>query len=280
MEEITQPLNKVAAITTDATDLAIRFGPRLAVAIAILAVGWFVGAWLGRATDRVMQRTEVDVAARLLLVRIVRIVVLALFLIMALQNLGVELLPLIAGLGVAGVGITLAMQGVLSNVAAGLTIIMTRPFKVGDYISIAGEEGCVEEINLFSTRLSHPDLSRVMIPNRKISGEILHNYGQIRQLDLMVGVAYDTDLARALRLIEGVLAGNAALLKDPAPVVQVLRLAESSITIAVRPWVSVQDFGAALGEVNRMVIEALQRDGITLPFPRRDVRILSGVTSA
>jgi small conductance mechanosensitive channel len=280
MNEITQPLDKVAAITTDATDLAIRFGPRLAVAIAILAVGWFVGGWLGRATDRMMQRTEVDVAARLLLVRIVRIVVLALFLIMALQNLGVELLPLIAGLGVAGVGITLAMQGVLSNVAAGLTIILTRPFKVGDYISIAGEEGCVEEINLFSTRLSHADLSRVMIPNRKISGEILHNYGQIRQLDLMVGVAYDTDLARALRLIEEVLAGNAALLKDPAPVVQVLRLAESSITIAVRPWVSVQDFGAALGEVNRMVIEALQRDGITLPFPRRDVRILSGVTSA
>jgi small conductance mechanosensitive channel len=278
MEEITQPLEKVAAITTDATDLAIRFGPSLAVAIAILAVGWFVGGWLGRLTDRVMQRTDVDVTARLLIVRIVRIVVLALFLIMALQNLGVELLPLLAGLGIAGVGVTLAMQGVLSNVAAGLTIILTRPFKVGDYISIAGEEGRVEEINLFSTRLSHADLSRVVIPNRKIAGEILHNYGQIRQLDLMVGVAHDTDLARALRLIQGVLAENAALLKDPAPVVQVLRLAESSVTIAVRPWVPVPQYGTALGEVNRMVIDALQRDGVTLPFPRRDIRILSGVT--
>jgi small conductance mechanosensitive channel len=280
MNEITQPLDKVAAITTDATDLAIRFGPSLAVAIAILAVGWFVGAWLGRATDRMMQRTEVDVTARLLLVRIVRIVVLVLFLIMALQNLGVELLPLLAGLGVAGVGVTLAMQGVLSNVAAGLTIILTRPFKVGDYISIAGEEGCVEEINLFSTRLSHADLSRVVIPNRKIAGEILHNYGQIRQLDLMVGVAYDTDLARALRLINGVLAGNAALLKDPAPVVQIARLAESSIAIAVKPWVTLSDYGAAQGAVNMAIVEALQRDGITLPFPRRDIRILSGVTSA
>jgi small conductance mechanosensitive channel len=280
MDEITQPLDKVAAITTDATDLAIRFGPSLVVAIAILAVGWFVGGWLGRATDRMMQRTEVDVTARLLLVRIVRIVVLALFLIMALQNLGVELLPLLAGLGIAGVGVTLAMQGVLSNVAAGLTIILTRPFKVGDYISIAGEEGCVEEINLFSTRLSHADLSGIVIPNRKIAGEILHNYGQIRQLDLMVGVAYDTDLARALRLINGVLAENVALLKDPAPVVQIARLAESSIAIAVKPWVTLPDYGAAQGAVNMAIVEALQRDGITLPFPRRDIRILSGVTSA
>ena len=108
--------------------------------------------------------------------------VLLLFLLMALQNLGIDLLPLIAGLGIAGAGIALALQGVLGNVAAGLTIIFTRPFRVGEYISIAGEEGLVQSISLFSTTLLHTDLSRVVVPNRKIAGEILHNYGELRQL--------------------------------------------------------------------------------------------------
>ncbi len=113
---------------------------------------------------------------------------------MALQNLGVELLPLIAGLGVAGAGIALATQGVLGNVVAGLSIIFSKPFRVGEYIAIAGVEGTVETISLFSTTLAHVDRSRVIVPNRKIVGEILHNYGRIRQLDVSVGVAYDTDI--------------------------------------------------------------------------------------
>src|SRR5690606_2861362 len=117
-----------------------------------------------------------------LLVRIIKIIVLALFIIMALQNLGIELLPLIAGLGVAGAGIALAMQGVLGNLMAGLTIIFTKPFRIGEYISIADEEGLVENISLFSTVLGHYDQSQVVIPNRKIVGEILHNFGNIRQL--------------------------------------------------------------------------------------------------
>src|ERR1700693_1964314 len=125
-----------------------------------------------------------------------------------------ELLPLIAGIGVAGAGIALAMQGVLSNMVAGLTIIFTRPFRVGEYIHIAGVEGSVETIHLFSTTLSHADLSRVVIPNRKIVGEILHNYGQIRQVEVVVGVAYDTDLSRAVAAIREVLEGNPRVLKD------------------------------------------------------------------
>jgi small conductance mechanosensitive channel len=117
---------------------------------------------------------------------------------MALQNLGVELLPLIAGLGIAGAGIALAMQGVLGNMAAGLTIIFTRPFHVGEYISIVGEEGEVVDISLFSTVLAHPDRSRVVVPNRKIVGEVLHNYGSIRQLDLAVGVGYGAPLEETI----------------------------------------------------------------------------------
>lgn len=255
-------------------DLGIEFGPRLFVAILILVAGYYVGRWAGRMLDKMLTHLDIDLTARQLLVRITRLIVLGLFLIMALQNLGVDLLPLIAGLGVAGAGIALAMQGVLSNLAAGLTIIFTRPYRVNEYISIAGEEGRVEAISLFNTTLSHPDLSRVVIPNRKIAGEILHNYGDIRQLGLDVGVAYDNDLSLALAAVDEVLRANPRVLQEPAPYVQVVRLADSSVNIAVKPWVSVPDYHVALGEVNKAVLEAFRQRAIRLARPQREVRLL------
>lgn len=194
---------------------------------------------------------------------------------MALQNLGVELLPLIAGLGVAGAGIALATQGVLSNLVAGLSIIFAKPFRVGEYIAIVGVEGSVESITLFSTTLSHVDGSRVVIPNRKIVGEILHNYGRIRQLDLSVGVAYDCDLAAALAAIGGVLAANPRVLREPPAVIQPAQLADSAINIAVRPWVAVADQGAASGEITGALVAALRARGMGIPFPQREVRLLA-----
>jgi len=255
----------------------MKFGPKVLVAIIILAAEVFVGRWLGRATDRMLKGMHLEPTVRLLLVRIVRVVVLGLFAIMALQNLGVELLPLIAGLGVAGAGIALAMQGVLSNIVAGLTIIFTRPFRVGEYIAIVGVEGRVENISLFSSTLSHTDLSRIVIPNRKIVGEILHNYGSIRQLQVMVGVAYDTELSHALAVIEEALKLNTRVLKDPTPVIQIAMLADSSINIAVKPWTAVMDYVAVTGEVNRAIVESFRGRNIVIPFPQQDVRILSNV---
>src|SRR5271168_3737864 len=164
-------------------DLAIRFGPKLLTAVLILTAGAFVATWVARAASRGLSRIDLEPPVRQLLTRVTRVLVLGLFLLMALQNLGVELLPLIAGLGVAGAGIALAMQGVLGNMMAGLTIIFTKPFRVGEYISIASEEGQVENVSMFTTVLSHPDRSQVIIPNRKIVGEILHNYGKIRQIE-------------------------------------------------------------------------------------------------
>ena len=140
-------------------DLAIQFGPKMLVAITIIIAGVYVGRWVGRFVDGGLKKFSLDPPVRELLVRIVRICILALFSIMALQNLGVELLPLIAGLGVAGAGVALAMQGVLSNIVAGLTIIFTKPFRVGEYISIVGEEGRVDSVSLFTTVLSHADQS-------------------------------------------------------------------------------------------------------------------------
>ena len=253
---------------------ASSFGPKLVAATIILTIGFFVGRAVSKWVERALSHFELEPPARLLLVRIVRALVMILFLIMALQNLGVELLPLVAGLGIAGAGIALAMQGLLGNVFAGLSIIFTKPFRVGEYISIAGEVGRVDAITLFSTTLSHPDRSYVVIPNRKIAGEILHNYGKIRQVDVTVGVAYDTDLNQALTLIQEVLRENKRVLHDVEPIIRVSQLADSSINIAVKPWVAVSDFGPAGGEIYKTLLEAFREHGIEIPFPQREVRVL------
>ena len=267
-------------IKTAAIDLAIKFGPKVFVAIAIMVGGYFAGRWVGKVMARGLQKFDLEPPVRDLLVRIVRIVVLGLFAIMALQNLGVDLLPLIAGIGVAGAGIAFAMQGVLGNVIAGLTIIFTRPFRVSEYISIVGVEGKVEDITLFSTTLTHPDLSRVVVPNRKIVGEILHNYGKIRQLNIMVGVAYDTDLNKALAAISEILRDNPRVLKDPAAGCGISVLADSSINIAVNPWVNVPDFGRAGSEINKALVETFRGKSISIPLPQREIRMLENAVSA
>lgn len=256
-------------------DLAIRFGPKLLVAILILIAGVAVSRWVSRWLMRALSRIELEPPVRALLARVGWALSFVLFLILALENLGVELLPLIAGLGVAGAGIALATQGVLSNVVAGLSIIFTKPFRVGEYISIVHEEGQVQAITLFSTTLTHADRSRIVIPNRKIVGEILHNFGSIRQVNIAVGVAYDTDITTALAAIGEVLRANTRVLKDPAPLVQLLLLGESSVSIGVRPWVHVQDYGQATGEITRSVLETLRERGIVMPFPQREVRLIS-----
>ena len=259
-------------------DLAIRFGPKLLTAILILTVGAFVASWVARAASRGLNRIDLEPPVRQLLTRVTRVLVLGLFVLMALQNLGVELLPLIAGLGVAGAGIALATQGVLSNMVAGLTIIFTKPYRVGEYIAVVGVEGEVEAIALFNTALRHPDRSRIIVPNRKIVGEILHNYGQIRQSDITVGVAYESDLAVALSVIRDLVRANPRVLNEPAPVVQVARLGESDVQIAVRPWVAVADYGAVAGELHVSLVEELRRRGISIPYPQREVRLIGNET--
>jgi small conductance mechanosensitive channel len=250
-----------------ATRLAVEYGPRMLSAAVILIIGVVATKWIARVTMKGLERFALEPPVRDLLVRIVRIVVLGLFLIMALQNLGVELVPLIAGLGIAGAGIALALQGVLGNVAAGLTIIFTRPFRVGEYISIAGEEGEVRDISLFSTTLRHADLSRVVIPNRKIAGEILHNYGELRQLDVRVALAYSTDLDAALAVIDEVLRANPRVLREPPPVVQTARLGELSIAVSVKPWAAVADYEATIGEINAELMRRLGTRGLGLQVP-------------
>lgn len=271
MNEQFQTIDQIKAT---AIDMVLKFGPKVLVATAIMVAGHFVGRWVGRMVAQLLVKFRLEAPVRSLLVRVVYLLVLALFAIMALQNLGVELLPLIAGLGVAGAGIALAMQGLLGNIVAGLTIIFTHPFVVGDYISIGNEEGEVLDVTLFGTTLGHTDKSKVVIPNRKIVGEILHNYGKIRQLSLSVGVAYETDIDHALATIDGILHANSRVLQDPVPVVGVSRLADFSVAIGVGPWVAVPDFVAASAEINKAILEQFRAKGVAIPLPQHEVRML------
>jgi small conductance mechanosensitive channel len=255
-------------------DLGIRFGPKLVVAILILLAGTIVARWVAGGAQRALSRIDLEPPVRLLLVRVARALVVALFAIIALQNLGVELLPLIAGLSVVGAGVALATQGVLSNLVAGLNIIFSKPFRVGDYVEIVGVQGQVEQISLFSTTLLHADLSRVVVPNRKIVGEILHNYQQIRQVDVSVGIRYEADLPQALAAIREVVVADPRVLRDPAPIVAVSGLADSAVQIAVRPWVSVADFPATGGDLYAALLATGRARGIAAPYPQREVRLL------
>jgi small conductance mechanosensitive channel len=262
------PIDSLLETPDVLTQLAVQYGPRVLAATLVLVAGLIVMHWVAKFAARGLARLSLEQPVRDLLLRVLRIVVLFLFLLLALQNLGIDLLPLLAGLGIVGAGIALALQGVLGNVAAGLTIIFTRPFRVGEYISIAGVEGIVGRISIFSTTLRHSDLSLVVVPNRKIAGEILHNYGEIRQLDLSVRVAYGTDLDLAVRLVRDVLAANPRVLQDPAPLVAAVALGDYAISIAIKPWVTVPDYGAAAGEINPAVVAIFRLRGVEIPVLR------------
>ena len=255
-------------------DVALRFGPKLAVAIGVMIAGAYVGRWTARTAERWLTTQGLEPPIRRLTAQASRILVLLLFAVLALQNLGVELLPLIAGLSVAGAGVALALQGVFGNLAAGLTIIFTRPFREGDYIGIVGEEGLVENITLFDTLLLHADRSQVVIPNRKIVGEILHNYGRIRQLDLTLPVAYDADLNAVLGTVHEVLNDEPLVLASPPAVVGIAAFDQAALKLAVKPWVAAPDYVAASGTIGRALLEAFRARGIAPPIPRTDVRLL------
>jgi small conductance mechanosensitive channel len=253
----------------------VEHGMQILTAIVIMGIGLFIARWIGNIIHRWLQAKAFDEPVSLLIVKIIKLLIIVSIGIMALGQMGVQITPLIAGIGVAGVGASLAMQGVLGNLVAGLTIIFTKPFKIGEYIELLGVSGQVTEIELFSTTLLHTDNSHVVIPNRKIVGEILHNYGKIRQLDLSVGIAYGTDLSVALTTVNSILGQNNRVLRDPAPNIGVAALGESFISLSIKPWVNVDDFVFAQSEIYQAVIERFQNERIEIPAPRRTVRLIN-----
>jgi small conductance mechanosensitive channel len=254
----------------------VEKGPQLLGAILIVIAGLLAARWIGKFVSGWLSRRELEPPVRMLLTRVVKLLVVLLALFIAVGTVGINIMPLLTLTGVIGVGVGLAMQGVLGNMIAGLLIIFTKPFRVGEYISIIGVQGLVETVELFNTTLLHPDRSRVVVPNRKIVGEVLHNYGTIRQLDLQVGVGYNTDIPATLALVRQILSGNSRVLKEIAPGVGVTKLDDSSINIAIAPWVTVGDFGAAKGEIYQAIIERFRDAGISIPFPQREIHLLNG----
>lgn len=252
----------------------IEHGMQIVTGIAILVVGMFCSRWVGNAAQRWLEKHKLEPQVQHLISRLVKLAVFAVFGVMALGQMGVQITPLLAGIGVAGVGLSLAMQSVLGNLVAGLNIIFAKPFTVGEYIELLGVYGQVQDISLFSTVLLHADNSRVVVPNRKIVGEILHNYGRIRQIAMSVGVAYDADVTLALATVREILERNPKVLKEPAPVVGITSLGDSAVVIAVLPWSTVADYFAVQTEVNQAILEQFAKKKISIPFPQREIRII------
>ena len=272
-------VKKTAATSPELTDKVIFYfvdhGMQILTAIVLMGIGVFIARWAGNLIHRWLKSKSYDEPVNNLIVKVVKLLIIGFIGVMALGQMGVQVTPLIAGIGVAGVGVSLAMQGLLGNLVAGLTIIFSKPFAIGEYIELLGIYGQVTDIALFSTTLLHTDNSRVIVPNRKIVGEILHNYGDIRQLDLTATVGYGADLTLALSIVSDILKQNPKVLTEPAPVVGIAALNELSIALAFRPWVKIEDFVATKAAIYQAVIEGFRNRKIEIPVPRRDIHILA-----
>lgn len=255
-------------------DLVIRYGFQALGAIVILLVGVLAARWAGKISDRWLQSHVKDPPTRMLLVRVIRVLIIVMTLLVALDKFGFQIAPLVAAVGVAGVGVGFAFQGVLGNLVAGLSIIFTKPFRVGEYIELLGVHGQVVAIELFSTSLIQLDQSRVVVPNRKIVGEVLHNFGTVRQLTLTVGVSYGANLNQVLAVAREVITANPRVLKEPAPRVGIGELSSSSVTVVIQPWVSVADVVPAKPELYQAIVERFRADNIEIPAPLQEVRLL------
>jgi small conductance mechanosensitive channel len=260
-------------------ELLLRYGFQVLGALAILAVGFVAAKWLGGLADQRFQKQHMEPPMRHLFVRVIKILIVVMAGVVALDKFGFSIAPLVAGIGVAGIGVGFAMQGVLGNLMAGLTIIFTKPFRVGEYIEIGQERGDVSMITLSSTILTHPDHSRVIIPNRKIVGEILHNFGTMRQLHLAVHVPHHADLNQALEACRQIVDANIRVLKDPTPSLGISAVEAGGIKLTVEPWVRVVDVVPAEAEIYQGLVEAFRARRIGVPVSAHEVRLLEAAVS-
>lgn len=261
-------------------DLVIRYGFQVLGAFVILGVGAMIAGWLGRVADRRLQARAMEPPLRMLAVRVLRLVVMLFAVVVALDKFGFQIAPLVAGIGVVGLGIGIALQGVIGNLVAGLSIILTKPFRVGEFIQVVGVQGEVSAIELFSTTLRHSDRSRIVIPNGKLVGEILHNFGTMRQLNLSVTVPHGTDISAALATADDIVRRNPRVLKEPSPEIGVGQVLDGGVKLAIAPWVQVLDVGPADSELYLALLEQFATRSIPLGTAPTDVRLLNGARTA
>jgi small conductance mechanosensitive channel len=253
--------------------LVSTWGLQVIGALAVLIVGRIIAGWLRRLTRRSLERAELEPVLIPFLANGVYYLALAAVLIAVLGLFGVETTSLVAVLGAAGLAVGLALQGTLSNFSAGVMLLVFRPFKIGDYVEAGGEGGTVQEIGVFSTVLHTPDNVRITIPNSAVFGQTIKNYSanDTRRNDLVIGISYDDDIARAIETIQRVLAADARVLEEPKAAVAVAELADSSVNLVVRPWCAGSDYWGLRFDLTRKLKEELEAAGCSIPYPQQDV---------
>lgn len=254
-------------------DAAVGWSGRMLVALLILLVGWWLARRLAGALQRVLVRGGADPLLGNFLRNLVFVLLLAVVVVGALDRAGVPTASLLAALGAAGLAIGLALQGSLSNLAAGVLLMVFRPFRVGDYVQAGGIGGTVRSVNLIHTVLTSPDNCQIVVPNAKILGDAITNYSVLptRRLDLVIGIGYGDDIGKAIGAVHAVLAADARVLTEPKPVVAVLELADSSVNLAIRPWVASGDYWPLRFDLLREIKQRFDATGISIPFPQREI---------
>ena len=251
------------------------YGIKAIAAVLILVVGRFGAIGIRSIVKRMLTKSRVDETLISFVTSVSYIAVMAFVVIAALGQLGLQTASFVAVLGAAGLAVGLALQGSLANFAAGVLLIIFKPFKVGDYIEAGGTSGVVEEIGIFTTELNTPDNKRVIIPNAKATGDNITNYSSNdqRRVDLVAGVSYSDDLDKVRKVLQDILSQDSRILQDPVPTIGVLELADSSVNFAVRPWVKTADYWDVFFATQEEIKKRFDAEGIAIPFPQRDVHI-------
>ena len=269
--------DQVSKWTDTAIELAMSYGPRLILAIVVLILGlWIINRFV-RVMGKGMERSNTEPTLARFLCNLTSIGLKALLLISVASMVGIATTSFVAVLGAAGLAIGLALQGSLANFAGGVLILMFRPYKVGDFVEAQGVMGTVAEIQIFNTILKTPDNKRIIVPNGAASNGIITNFSAeaTRRVDFVFGVGYEDDLQKVKHVLEEILSQDERILKDPAPTIGLLELADSSINFAVRPWVKTMDYWDVYFDLMEEVKMRFDQEGISIPFPQRDVHMFS-----
>ncbi len=250
-------------------------GLNLVYALLILIVGHWVSVLAGALVQKGLARTKVDITLHGFIAGLAKTGIFVFVILAVLERLGVRTTSFVAVLAAAGFAIGLALQGALANFAAGVLLIVFKPFRIGDYVEVAGTAGTIRRIEIFNTILDSPDNRRIIVPNAQVTGGNITNYtiNGTRRVDMTVGVSYDDDLRKAREVIAQVLRGEERILAEPAPVIAVSQMADSSVNLVVRPWVKTPDYWAVYFDLTEKIKIALDDNGITIPYPQRDVYI-------
>lgn len=249
----------------------VKYGFQVFGGMIVLIIGWILGNYVEKLVKQFLNKKHIDLTVTKFLGLLSKWIVVAMALLVALGKFGIEIAPFIAGLSVIGFATSFALQGPLSNYAAGATLIFTKPFKVGDIIEVAGVVGEVEDMTLPRTEIRTVDGTKYYVPNKHIIGEIIHNFSEFKRVDIDVGVSYNTDVDKAIRAINKVLKSEARVMTTPEPRVGISAFADSAINLHGRFWTKQVNYWEVLFDVNKAILAEFNKNDIVIPFPQRDV---------